>query len=288
MDNIADLLDILARPSGSRDHRRRLCAPRTVRRPRRSGNHRPPPTSASKDLIAPQDMVVTLSHTGYFKRQPLTDHRAQRGGRGKQAAAVRTMICRPAVHRQHPRPHPLLLQPRPRLLAQGVQRAEGNRNSRGKPIVNLFPLLTKREDHRHAAGQGVRRRPLHCSGDRSRVHPLKKTRSPTSPTRARLASSRSTWTKRRLVSVAITDGQHDMMMFSTPARPCAFRERRAPMGRQARGVRGMMLEDGWRRDRVLVSKRRRIKRAHSATENGFVAYPRSPEYTELTAAAPRA
>ncbi|MDD2668626.1 DNA gyrase subunit A, partial [Zoogloea sp.] len=92
MNVIADLLDILARPE-------RITAiigdelaliKQQFGDPRRSEVVMNTADINIEDLIAPQDMVVTLSHTGYFKRQPLTDYRAQkRGGRGKQAAAVK-------------------------------------------------------------------------------------------------------------------------------------------------------------------------------------------------------
>ncbi|HNI81716.1 MAG TPA: DNA gyrase subunit A, partial [Rhodocyclaceae bacterium] len=92
METIADLLDILARPE-------RITAiigdelaliKQQFGDPRRSEVVLNTADINIEDLIAPQDMVVTLSHTGYFKRQPLTDYRAQkRGGRGKQAAAVK-------------------------------------------------------------------------------------------------------------------------------------------------------------------------------------------------------
>ncbi len=77
---------------------------------------------STEDLITPTDMVVTLSHTGYIKSQPLSEYRAQkRGGRGKQATRDQgRRLDRPALHRQHARLHPVLLQPWPPVLAQGL------------------------------------------------------------------------------------------------------------------------------------------------------------------------
>ena len=87
--------------------------------------------------------MVTLSHGGYMKAQPVAEYRAQkRGGRGKQATATKEddFVERLFIANTHDY-HPVLLQPRPRLLAQGLRRAAGQpRSARGKPIVNLLPL----------------------------------------------------------------------------------------------------------------------------------------------------
>jgi DNA gyrase subunit A len=144
MDNIADLLDILAPRAHHRDHRGRAD-------PHQAAVWRPAALRVVmntadiniEDLIAPQDMVVTLSHTGYFKRQPLTDYRAQkRGGRGKQAAAVKDDDFVDQLFVANTHDHILCFSNRGRLYWLKVYEVpEGTRNSRGKPIVNLFPLL---------------------------------------------------------------------------------------------------------------------------------------------------
>jgi DNA gyrase subunit A len=98
-----------------------------------------------EDLIVREDMVVTLSHSGYIKRQPLADYRAQRrGGRGKQAAAIKDddFVDRLFVANTHD--YILCFSSRGRVYWLKVYEApEGTRNSRGKPIVNLFPLEEK-------------------------------------------------------------------------------------------------------------------------------------------------
>ncbi|HNN46989.1 MAG TPA: DNA gyrase subunit A, partial [Azospira sp.] len=95
-----------------------------------------------EDLITPQDMVVTLSHTGYIKSQPLTDYRAQRrGGRGKQAAAIKEDDFVDHLFVANTHDYILCFSNRGRVYWIKVYEVpQGSRNSRGKPIVNMFPL----------------------------------------------------------------------------------------------------------------------------------------------------
>src|SRR5437899_3334255 len=95
-----------------------------------------------EDLIAAEDVVVTFSHAGYIKSQPLTDYRAQRrGGRGKQAATTKEddFIDRLFIANTHDTM--LCFSSRGRVYWLKVYNVpQGTRASRGKPIVNLFPL----------------------------------------------------------------------------------------------------------------------------------------------------
>ena len=144
MDTIADLLDILAKP----ERITQIISEELTETRDEFGDERRSEivTNAEdlsmEDLIAPEDVVVTLSHSGYVKAQPLADYRAQkRGGRGKQATATKEddFIDNLFIANTHDF-RAVFLQSRPVVLDQGLQRAAGRPVSRGKPIVNLLPL----------------------------------------------------------------------------------------------------------------------------------------------------
>jgi len=282
MDVIADLLDILARPE-------RITAiigdelaliKQQFGDPRRSEVVMNTADINIEDLITPQDMVVTLSHTGYFKRQPLTDYRAQkRGGRGKQAAAVKDDDFVDQLFVANTHDHILCFSNRGRLYWLKVYEVpEGTRNSRGRPIVNLFPLLegekitavlpVKEFDEGHfifmATAQGtVKKTPLTDFSN---------------PRKAGIIAV-GLDDGDYLVGVAITDGQHDVMMFSDAGKAVRFSENDVrPMGRQARGVRGMMLEDGQAVIAMLVASDEE-QSVLTATQNGFGKRTPIAEYT---------
>ena len=113
-------------------------------------------------------MVVTLSHGGYMKAQPVDEYRAQkRGGRGKQATATKEddFIDRLFIANTHD--YILCFSNRGRVYWLKVYNVpQGTRAARGKPIVNLVPLEREREDHRDPAGQGVHRHPVRVHGHR--------------------------------------------------------------------------------------------------------------------------
>jgi DNA gyrase subunit A len=148
-----------------------------------------------EDFITPMDMVVTLSHGGYIKAQPLADYRAQkRGGRGKQAAAIKEEDFVDHLFVANTHDYILCFSNRGRCYWLKVYEApQGSRASRGKPIVNLFPL---EEGERINAVLPVKE----FSDDQfifmaTVMGTVKKTRCPTSPTRARPASSPCRWMK---------------------------------------------------------------------------------------------
>jgi len=148
----------------------------------------------------------------------------------------------------------VLLQPRPALLADGVRGAAGSRTSRGKPIVNMFPLEegekitavvpVKEFDENHyvfmATAQGTVKKTPACrvlAAPAERNHRGR-------PGRRRL-----------LVGVALTDGKFDVMLFSSEGKAVRFEEADVrPMGRQATGVRGMRLGEGQRVVGMLAAK----------------------------------
>src|SRR6266446_1032153 len=142
--NIVDLLDILAKPG-----RIMAIIAEELKKikeefgdARRSEIVTVAEDIAIEDLIAPQDMVVTFSHGGYVKSQPLADYRAQRrGGRGKMATTMKEDDFIERLFVAHSHDHLLCFSNRGRLYWLKVYEVPaGSRSSRGKPIVNMFPL----------------------------------------------------------------------------------------------------------------------------------------------------
>ncbi len=282
MDVITDLLDILARPE--RITAIIVAELGAIRNqfgdPRRSELVMNTAEINIEDLITPEDMVVTLSHTGYFKRQPLADYRAQRrGGRGKQATSMKDedFIDRLFVANTHDTV--LCFSSRGRCYWLKVYEVpEGTRNSRGKPIVNLFPLIEgekitavlpiKEFDEEHfvfmATSEGtVKKTALSAFSN---------------PRKAGIIAVNLD-DGDHLIGVAITDGQSDVMLFSDAGKAVRFAETDVrPMGREARGVRGMMLEDGQAVIAMLVA-RDTSQSVLTATENGYGKRTPVAEYT---------
>jgi DNA gyrase subunit A len=223
-----------------------------------------------EDLIAPQDMVVTFSHGGYVKSQPLADYRAQRrGGRGKMATTMKEDDFIERLFVAHSHDYLLCFSNRGRLYWLKVYEVPaGSRTSRGKPIVNMFPLEegekitavvpVKEFDENHyvfmATAQGtVKKTPL---AEFSRPRPS-----------GIIAVGLDEGDY--LVGAALTDGKYDVMLFSSDGKAVRFLEGDVrPMGRQATGVRGMRLGDG-QRVVCMLAAHDESKSVLTATENGF-------------------
>ncbi|KAI5916195.1 DNA gyrase subunit A [Thauera sp. 2A1] len=282
MDVITDLLDILARPERiTAIIVEELTAVRNqFGDPRRSELVMNTAEINIEDLITPEDMVVTLSHTGYFKRQPLADYRAQRrGGRGKQATSMKDEDFIDHLFVANTHDTVLCFSSRGRCYWLKVYEVpEGTRNSRGKPIVNLFPLVEgekitavlpiKEFDEEHfvfmATSEGT----------------VKKTALTafSNPRKAGIIAVNLD-DGDHLIGVAITDGQCDVMLFSDAGKAVRFAETDVrPMGRDARGVRGMTLEDGQAVIAMLVAKDE-SQSVLTATENGYGKRTPVAEYT---------
>jgi len=282
MDRIADLLDILARPERITtiiaDELDQLG--REFGDARRSEIVRSAEDLQTEDLIAPQDMVVTLSHTGYIKSQPLADYRAQkRGGRGRQAAATREDDWIDQLFIANTHDTILCFSDRGRLYWLKVWEVpQGSRAARGKPIVNMFPLadgekitvvlpIREFDEHRYvfmATAQGT----------------VKKTALAefSNPRKAGIIAV-DLDEGDYLIGAAITDGTHDVMLFSDAGKAVRFDENDVrPMGRTARGVRGMQLEAGQTVIALLVAEDE-LQSVLTATENGFGKRTPIGEYT---------
>ena len=239
---------------------------------------------STEDLITPTDMVVTLSHSGYIKSQPLSEYRAQkRGGRGKQATATKEDDWVDQLFIANTHDYILCFSNRGRLYWLKVWEVpQGSRGSRGRPIVNMFPLQD---------GEKVNV-VLPLTGDK---------RSFPADQYVFMATSMGTVKKTALdefnnprkggiiavnldegdylIGAALTDGKHDVMLFSDGGKAVRFDENDVrPLGRSARGVRGMMLEDGQGVIAMLVAGDEQ-QSVLTATQNGYGKRTSITEYT---------
>ena len=290
MSQIADLLDILARPDRvTTIISDELIAARNEygegnKDVRRSQIEINATDLGTEDLIAPQDMVVTLSHTGYMKSQPLSEYRAQkRGGRGKQAAATKEDDWIEQLFIANTHDYMLCFSNRGRMYWLKVWEVpQGSRTSRGKPIVNMFPL--------HEGEKITVVLPLFGENrtfpeDRyvfmaTSLGTVKKT--PLSdfsnPRKAGIIAVDLDETD-FLIGAALTDGKNDVMLFSDSGKAVRFDENDVrPMGRTARGVRGMNLDEGQIVIALLVAQNEQ-QSVLTATENGFGKRTPITEYT---------
>lgn len=196
-----------------------------------------------EDLIAQEDVVVTLSHEGYVKYQPLTDYEAQRrGGKGKSATKMKEedFIERLLVANTHDTI--LCFSSRGRLYWLKVyQLPQASRGSRGRPIVNILPLetneritailpVTAYEESKFvlmATAGGIVKKTALTEFSRPRSNGI---------------IAVNLRDEDELIGVDITDGNNEIMLFSAQGRVVRFNETAVrPMSRQATGVRGIKL-----------------------------------------------
>ena len=209
----------------------------------------------TEDLITPQDMVVTLSNTGYMKSQPLSEYRAQkRGGRGKQATATKNEDWIETLFVANTHDIILCFSDRGRMYWLKVWEVpQGSRISRGKPIVNMFPLIEGEKITVILPIKGYQ--DDHYVFMATSLGTVKKTRLSdfSNPRKAGIIAVDLNEND-FLVGAAITDGQHDVMLFSDAGKAVRFDENDVrPMGRTARGVRGMNLGEGHQVIAMLVA-----------------------------------
>ena len=209
----------------------------------------------TEDLITPQDLVVTLSNTGYMKSQPLREYRAQkRGGRGKQAAATKNEDWIETLFVANTHDTILCFSDRGRMYWLKVWEVpQGSRTSRGKPIVNMFPLIEGEKITVILPIKGYQDDQYVFMA--TSLGTVKKTRLSdfSNPRKAGIIAVDLNEND-FLVGAAITDGQHDVMLFSDAGKAVRFDENDVrPMGRTARGVRGMNLSEGHQVIAMLVA-----------------------------------
>ncbi len=290
MAQITDLLDILARPERvTTIISEELVALKqefgqTKIGARRSVIEHNAQDLGTEDLITPTDMVVTLSHTGYIKSQPLGEYRAQkRGGRGKQATATKEDDWIDQLFIANTHDYILCFTNRGRVYWLKVWEVpQGSRNSRGKPIVNMFPLQPGEKVNVVLPLTGeFRSFPAdHYVFFATAQGTVKKTALDefSNPRKAGIIAV-DLDEGDYLIGAALTDGKHDVMLFSDGGKAVRFDEDDVrAMGRAARGVKGMALEDGQSVIAMLVAEDE-TQSVLTATENGYGKRTSIVEYT---------
>ena len=290
MTEIEDLLDILAKPErvstiiGDELGTVRQEFGQTKIGSRRSEIEHSAQDLSTEDLITPTDMVVTLSHSGYIKSQPLSEYRAQkRGGRGKQAAATKEDDWIDQLFIANTHDYLLCFSNRGRLYWLKVWEVPaGSRGSRGRPIVNMFPLQEGEKINVVLALTGEART---FPDDQyvfmaTSMGTVKKTSLDefSNPRKGGIIAVNLDEGD-FLIGAALTDGKHDVMLFSDGGKAVRFDENDVrPLGRSARGVRGMMIEDHQSVIAMLVAGDE-TQSVLTATENGYGKRTSITEYT---------
>jgi len=239
-------------------------------------------------------MVVTLSHAGYIKAQPLSEYRAQkRGGRGKQATATKEDDWIDQLFIANTHDYILCFSNRGRLYWLKVWEVpSGSRGSRGRPIVNMFPLAEGEKINVVLPLTGENRS---FPADRyvfmaTAGGTVKKTALDefSNPRKIGIIAIKLDEGD-QLIGAAVTDGAHDVMLFSDGGKAVRFDENDVrALGRDTRGVRGMSLEDGQSVIAMLVADGEASGESAepnarnsvlTATENGYGKRTNITEYT---------
>jgi len=230
------------------------------------------------DLITEEDMVVTMSHEGYVKAQPLSDYKAQRrGGRGKSATATKeqdfvdklivanthdTILCFSSLGKVY--------------WLKVYQLPVASRAARGRPFVNLLPL---------EQGEKINAiLPIREFSDNKFIFmatsagTVKKT--PLNEFERQRASGKiaiDLIDNDTLVGVAVTDGRQNVLLFSSDGKAVCFNEADVrSMGRTATGVRGMRLQEGKKVISLIIASEGTVL---NITENGYGKRTRLEEFT---------
>ncbi|MBI2970118.1 MAG: DNA gyrase subunit A [Gammaproteobacteria bacterium] len=256
LDAIRDLLDILARPERlmhviKEELTKILEQYGDQRRTRIIEDHQ---DLSMEDLITEEDVVVTLSHAGYAKSQPIDTYRLQRrGGKGKVATSMKEEDFVEKLFVASTHDTILCFSSRGRVYWLKVyELPQASRTARGKPIVNLLPL---QEGERINAVLPIREFTeghyvfMATADGTAKKTPLKDFSRPRPSGIIALELSAGN----QLVGVELTDGSQDVMLFSDAGKVIRFRESDVrPMGRAARGIRGIRLGEGQRVISLLI------------------------------------
>ena len=272
LEKIADLMDILARPERISEI---IVDELTGIRAQFGDKRRSEIVLNTQDLgiedfITPQDMVVTLSHSGYIKSQPLADYRAQRrGGRGKQAASVKEDDFVDHLFVANTHDYILCFTSRGRVYWLKVYEVpQGARTGRGKPVINMFPLEDGEKVNAILAVKEFTedRYVFMCTAQGTvKKTPLSDFSNPRKAGIIAVALDEGDF----LIGAEITNGTQDIVLVSDAGKAIWFDEEDVrPMGRTARGVRGMKLGEGQQVLSLLVAANHQ-ETVLVATENGF-------------------
>ncbi|QDE40118.1 DNA gyrase subunit A [Luteibacter pinisoli] len=221
------------------------------------------------DLITPEDVVLTLSHTGYVKRQAASLYRAQkRGGKGRSASALKDEDVVQQLWVVNTHDTLLTFTSTGRVYWLKVyQMPEAGPGARGKPIVNLLPLG---EGEKVQAVLPIRDYDPNCFVFfATRKGTVKKT--PLTEFAFQLQKGKAAINLDdgdALVDVAMTDGESDVLLFASNGKVVRFDENKVrSMGRTATGVRGMLLAEDTTVVSLIVA--RGDGDILTATERGF-------------------
>ena len=223
-----------------------------------------------EDLITPQEMVVTLSNSGYIKAQVLDDYRAQkRGGRGKQAMTTKDddFIEQMFVANSHD--NILCFSSRGQVYWLKVYEVpQGSRISKGKPIINLFPIMPGEKINAILAVKDfVEDQYIFMATSKGTVKktPLSDFSNPRKSGIIAIKLDNGDF----LIGASVTNGGNDIVLVSNGGKAVWFDESAVrSMGRNARGVRGMKLPEKQQVLSLLVA----VSESESvlvATENGY-------------------
>jgi len=282
MEKITDLLDILSKPARVT----RIIGDELVAIKSQYGDKRRSEIithtqdMSMEDLIAPEDVVVTLSHGGYMKAQKLDEYRAQkRGGRGKQAASTKEDDFIEKLFIANTHNYILCFSSRGRVYWIKVYDVpQGGRTSRGKPIVNLLPLEEGEKINAILPVQEFSDDQFvffATSDGTVKKTPLSDFANPRKAGIIAINLDEGDY----LIGLALTDGKHDVMLFSNEGKAVRFDENDVrAMGRASRGVRGMNLSKGGKVIALLVAEDEN-QAVLTATENGYGKRTPITEYT---------
>jgi DNA gyrase subunit A len=233
---------------------------------------------SDEDLITEEDVVVTMSHEGYVKSQPLTDYKAQRrGGRGKSATATKekdfidklivanthdTILCFSSLGKVY--------------WLKVYNLPVASRASRGKPFVNLLPLETGETINailpirEFSADKFIFMATSAGTVKKTPLNEFERQR-----TNGKIAIDLHEGD--RLVGVAVTDGKQNVLLFSSTGKAVCFNETDVrSMGRTASGVRGIRLQEGQKVISLIVAAEGTVL---NICENGFGKRTRIEEFT---------